>query len=117
MDRRIKLTVTDALGFYDDYLGDYTFNPNYTPTNTYFYKVPNDWIEDDQLKVEKIEMLFAHLYGPTWRMGNADGSRYIIVSHEAHVLNEEEKKQEWLERKTCYVVRAEDIEDTSANDF
>jgi hypothetical protein len=30
---------------------------------------------------------------------------------------EEEAKQEWLERKPCYIVRAEDIEDVSADNF
>jgi hypothetical protein len=75
------------MAFWNDELGTHLFNPNgYTPTNTYVYAVPDAWIENATLSADGFEKVYAHLYGATWRSGNDDGSRYIVLDASARVL-------------------------------
>lgn len=102
MEVRLQVTIQDTLGFYDDYLGDYAFNPQNTATNTYWLKVPADWLANGAVLAAKWELFLQYLYGTTWRLGNEDGSKYIIISQKAEIWTSE--AQPWLEKKRCYGV-------------
>ena|ERR1043166_7515793 len=74
------------MGFWDDYLEDYAFNPEQAKTFTTWYRLPDDWFADGSLVTDKREALLRFLYGASWRMGNGDGSRFVILSLDDHTL-------------------------------
>ena len=85
----ICLTLEDALAFYRPAVEDYTFNPAATLTNRWHYAIPADWLAaDGTLPPARLEVLLCHLYGPSWRQGNDDGSRYVVVRADIAVLDE-----------------------------
>jgi len=87
MATRVELIIMDTMAFWDDYLGVHTFNPNgYTPTNTWVYEVPDEWIVNGQLTSDGQERIFEHLYGKTWRGANDDGSKYVVLECRSRVL-------------------------------
>lgn len=84
----IKLTIEDAMAFYNHGLGDYTFNANYTQTNDWFFEIPDGWLDNNgQLSAERLEHIFRWMYGATWRFGNDDGSKYIVVRHQIEAID------------------------------
>lgn len=100
------MTLIDTLGFWDDHLGTHTFNPNLKQSFTAWYRVPDEWVVDGKINDERREVLFRHIYGDTWRMGNPDGSKYIVLECDIHVLTPSEAEQRpWVgTTKHCYVV-------------
>ena len=55
-------------------------------------------VDESRIGDDIQETVFAHLYGPTWRMGNDDGSRYVVLSADSHILTPaEEQTAPWLE--------------------
>ncbi|HEY6805321.1 MAG TPA: hypothetical protein VI306_17220 [Pyrinomonadaceae bacterium] len=88
-----RMTITDTLGFWDDYLSTYTFNPSNSKTFSSWYRVPDDWISDGEVNDERRETLFRYLYGKTWRMGNGDGSQYIVLESKIDLLTSAEVEQ------------------------
>ena len=100
----LRLTITDTLSFWDDFLENYTFNPENSRTFTTWYRLPDEWFGDNALVVDKREVLLQHLYGETWRAGNDDGSRYQILRAESHLLNSEEvDERPWAQTgEPCY---------------
>lgn len=64
-----------------------------------YCKIPEDWLEGEvpesnelwlkgpQLKADKLEDLFEAFYGKTWRMGNSDGSQYVVGTTAQRLLN------------------------------
>lgn len=104
---RIKVTIEDALGFFDNYLETHVFNRKNTQTNRYFYKVPSAWLLDGQVPREVWERIYDHLYRGGWRpSGNADGSRYFIVKNEAHPMSSEDDAALAAEA-VCYEIQEE----------
>ena len=78
--------------------------------NLLYCKVPNGWIQGDlsstddlwlnrpPLIPERLEQVFAALYGASWRSGNSDGSRYVILAQGMRVLNPARAaEQPWLQ--------------------
>ncbi|MBL1178665.1 hypothetical protein [Pantanalinema sp. GBBB05] len=102
----LRLTITDTLGFWDDDLGDYLFDPANAKTITYWYRVPDVWLEKGVLGSERREILLEHLYGINWRLGNEDGSKYIVLTIDEHELLDVEAVQRlWSSTaNTCYAV-------------
>lgn len=102
----LRMTVIDTLAFWNAPLGDYVFNPNLRKTFTGWYRVPNDWVSDGIVNEERREMLFRHLYGDTWRLGNEDGSKYVVLECAIQVLTPAEAAQRpWMATPTrCYAV-------------
>jgi hypothetical protein len=87
MPIRIEVTIKDTMAFWNNALETHTFNPNgYCPTNTYVFEVPDAWIADGVLTAAGLERVFVHLYGPSWRVGNEDGSKYIVLESSSRVL-------------------------------
>jgi len=102
METRIKLTIDDTLSFYNDFIGDYVFNDNNIQTNDYFLKVPLGWIENGQLNSNALGRFYNLLYGPNWRAGNGDGSRYLPLKATVIFLTDQQK-DEWLTKRNCYI--------------
>lgn len=91
-----------------------------------FCRVPARWVEGGSLKDGKLESVFEQLYGKTWRSGNDDGSRYVVLSAEAAVLTPaEEQAAPWRglknDRETSYwfyhVSEAEEFRQVKPADF
>lgn len=57
-------------------------DPNNIQTNDWFFAIPDGWLtEEGTMSAEHLEHIFRWMYGPQWRSGNADGSKYIVVRH------------------------------------
>jgi len=80
MSIRVEVTIKDTMAFWNDHIESHVFNPNgYCPTNVWVYEVPDDWVSGSELNETGLEGVCAHLYGPTWRAGNDDGSKYVVL--------------------------------------
>lgn len=114
----LRLTITDTMGFWDDYLSDYIFDPTNSKTFTNWYRVPDEWLQDGTLIPERREQLFKHLYGSEWRRGNGDGSKYVILKIEEHELSDVEKAQRvWANANDlCYAVNDDSIVENVSRD-
>ena len=102
----LRLTITDTLGFWDNYLEDYLFNREQSQTFTLWYRLPEAWFSDGSLLTDRREALLQHLYGETWRLGNGDGSRYVVLAIADHKLSlTEVAERPWLQTKdSCYAL-------------
>jgi hypothetical protein len=102
----LKLTITDTMGFWDNYIESYTFNPENSSTFTNWFNLPDEWWQGRTLAPEREESIFRHIYGDNWRMGNGDGSQYVVLKTEEHRLTDEEAKARPWEgtNETCYVL-------------
>lgn len=77
----VEITIEDTLAFYRPDADTYVVNPSVRPKkSTWVYDVPATLVADGALTEAGLERVFAQLYGPTWRQGNADGSRYTVIS-------------------------------------
>lgn len=84
---RVEVTIKDTMAFWDDYLGTYTFNPDgYAPTNVWVFEVPDAWVSGGALTDAGLEGVCCYLYGATWRQGNGDGSRYVVLESRSRRL-------------------------------
>ena len=45
-----------------------------------YVRVPDSWLDGEQINDQGKEKILAHLYGPNWRSGNEDGSSVGQVS-------------------------------------
>jgi hypothetical protein len=107
MTRRIKLTIRDTLAFYRESLGDYTFNPEVSQTQSYWFALPDAALDDkDNVVPQFREPILQAIYGKAWRRGNADGSKYIVLHIEPAIPTpQEEKERPWKsERITCIAI-------------
>jgi len=87
----LQITLKDGLMFPSGFTAPASY------TCIIFCRVSPDWLEDGQVKMEKLETVFENLYGKHWRAGNDDGSRYVVRSVEARVLTTaEEQTAPWL---------------------
>ncbi|BAY10044.1 hypothetical protein [Calothrix sp. NIES-2098] len=108
--RYLRLTITDTLSFWDDYLSGYIFDPENSKTFTNWYRIPDKWLENGTLVPERREQLLEHLYGSNWRLGNEDGSKYVVLKIDEHELSDTETAQRlWVgTQNTCYAVSDDD---------
>ena len=102
----VRWTITDTMAFWDDYLGIYVHNPANSKTFTAWYRVPDQWLENRTLVAERREQLLRHLYGSGWRLGNGDGSKYVVLAIDERELSDAEAAQRsWASTKgSCYAV-------------
>jgi hypothetical protein len=100
----LRVTITDTLSFWDDYLGDYVFNPENAKTFTNWYRLPDDWLPAGALAAERREQILGHLYGADWWQGNGDGSKYVVLKIDEHVLSDAQRAERaWAKTNdTCY---------------
>ncbi len=89
----VELTVEDTLAFYRPELETYVVNPRIaTQTNTWVYDVPAELVVEGALSPAGLERIFAQLYGPNWRSGNSDGSRYTVINVTSRIVSSTDKK-------------------------
>jgi hypothetical protein len=105
----LRLTITDTLSVLVD--GGQAVNPLAKVTRTFWYRLPSDWVSGGRLVRARRDYLLDLLYGPGWRHGNGDGSRYVILDLQEHVLTDDEaRRRPWLsERAAFYAWRPGDV--------
>ena len=104
MSQVVMLMIRDGLQFASGQVAEAPY------ANLLYCKVPNDWIQGDlpstddlwlngpTLIPERLEQIFATLYGASWQNGNSDGSRYVVRGHGMRVLNPARVgEQPWLQ--------------------
>ncbi|MDG4763872.1 hypothetical protein O7632_07085 [Solwaraspora sp. WMMD406] len=97
------MKITDTLGVWVE--GAHAFDPQAKVTRIFWYRLPAEWIVDGALPRERRETLVDQLYGPGWREGNPDGSRYIILALQEQVLTDEEADgKPWLSDRAGFYV-------------
>ncbi|HVE55325.1 MAG TPA: hypothetical protein VNB22_00750 [Pyrinomonadaceae bacterium] len=82
----LLLVIQDGLGFPSGFVSEASFKLNI------FCRVPPEWTDGEQLKADSREKIFEFLYGVNWRMGNDDGSRYVVIDSFSKVFDEETVK-------------------------
>jgi hypothetical protein len=103
----LRITITDVMGFWDDYQDGYDYNPDQARSFTSWCRLPNAWVANGELKPKQREAIYRYWYGENWRLGNGDGSQFIVLQTDQHELSPEEVKQRAWEQagETCLVVR------------
>lgn len=93
MSRIFLVIMSDGLGMSSGFVAKSAYQC------LIYCKVPDDWVEGDipessemwlrgpTLPPDKLERLCEALYGKTWRYGNEDGSRYVVTSIDAFLIN------------------------------
>jgi hypothetical protein len=84
--RKIRVTIKDAMAFWNDDAFAFIPNLTYTPVNTAVFEVPDTWIDGDHLADGMLARMYAHIYGETWESGNEDGSKYEVLECKVEVL-------------------------------
>ncbi|MFV2019823.1 hypothetical protein [Micromonospora sp. LOL_023] len=103
------MKITDTLGVWVE--GAHAFDPIARITRTFWYRLPAEWVVDGAIPVQRREMLVDRLYGPDWRNGNPDGSRYIILGMQEKVLSDGEAADKpWLADRAGFYVWVPDGE-------
>ncbi|MEH1128618.1 hypothetical protein [Micromonospora sp. CPCC 206061] len=103
----LRLTITDTLGVRVD--GNHAVNPLAKVTRTFWYRLPADWVAGGALAAGRLERLIDAIYGPRWREGNPDGSRYVILGIQETVLSDQEADgKPWLSDRAAFYVVGED---------
>ncbi|MBS1793792.1 MAG: hypothetical protein JSS81_08055 [Acidobacteria bacterium] len=85
-EKKIKVTIRDTLAFYDDFVGDYVFNPDNSVVRDYSLDAAPEWLTDGRLNETGKEAVLRYLYGDGWRSGNGDGSRYQILEFSSELV-------------------------------
>lgn len=80
------LIVQDGLGFPSGFVSEAGYKLNI------FCRLPSDWTDGTQIKPEAREKIFEFLYGANWRMGNNDGSRYVVIDSFSKIFDDETVK-------------------------
>lgn len=55
----------------------------------FFCRVPAEWTDGEKIKAEYLEKIYQRVYGVGWRMGNDDGSRYVVIDSFSKVFTPE----------------------------
>lgn len=92
MSKTVRATIKDGLGLPSGFISPASY------ACLLYYRLPDAWLDGDQLLPEKREAMLENMYGKTWRQGNEDGSYYAVLSFDAQVLTpEEEQARDWLQ--------------------
>lgn len=85
----LEVTLTDNLGIRRGPNGAWT--PMGAPhVSSWFIRVPQKFLRANKLTPAAEDYFYASLYGPTWKQGNDDGSRYMPVEAKVRVLTAKE---------------------------
>ncbi|HEU4421071.1 MAG TPA: hypothetical protein VFR67_00850 [Pilimelia sp.] len=105
----LRLTITDTLGVTAN--GADAFNPLARVTRTFWYRLPEAWVRGGRLSPRRREQILDQIYGPGWRTGQVDGSRYVILELQERVLSvDEAHAKPWLsDRAAFYAWREGDV--------
>lgn len=72
--KTLLIVVKDGLMFPSGFVSEASNTCNF------FCRVPSDWTDGEQLKPEYLEKIYQKVYGVNWRMGNDDGSKYVVIN-------------------------------------
>jgi hypothetical protein len=86
MKRVVQITLKDGLMFPTSFIARAPY------ACVIFCRVPPDWLDGDQLRMEKLETVYEALYGKVWRAGNDDGSQYVVLRVEVRMLTAAEEQ-------------------------
>ena len=90
---KVKIMIKDTLALYDNYVEDYTFNPDNFLIGEYFYDVPAEWWTGKNLTEYAVEEILKRIYGENWRSGNSDGSKYQVLDFKASLADSGEQEK------------------------
>lgn len=82
MAKTVHVKLLDGLMFPSGFISQASYTCNI------FARVPDDWTEGDDLNSDKLEMIYEALYGKTWRGGNDDGSRFVVIEAKSRVMSD-----------------------------
>lgn len=68
----MRIEIQDALQIETLHPAEYTL--------LIYLRAPAHWLENGQLTQAAKDAVLAKLYGPDWKNGNSDGSRYVVLS-------------------------------------
>ena len=92
MQKIVRVELQDGLGFPSGVVSPASY------TCVLYYRLPESWVNSDLLFADKREALLENMYGKTWRMGNEDGSYYVVLAFVERVLSpSEEAACAWLQ--------------------
>jgi hypothetical protein len=84
---KVEVTIKDTMSFWDNDIETFVLNPNApAATNTYVFDVADALVANGALTEAGIEHVCAYLYGASWKLGNGDGSRYVVLEQRSRVL-------------------------------
>ena len=92
MGTRIVAKHKDAMAFWNDDLGTYLHDPSAAHDVTFLYEVPDAWLADGAFTPDGLRCFHDHIYGPTWRAGNGDGSMYVPLSTQVEVVGADDPR-------------------------
>ena len=92
----LELTLTDNLGFRHGSEWKAAGSPHVT---TWWVRMPAPFFDGKKLTPAAEDFFYAQLYGPTWKNGNDDGSRYMPVEVKVRVLKDKEVAEKPWEAK------------------
>ena len=100
MPRLVQINFQDGLLFPSGALNRATYRC------CIYASVPDAWLADGKLSKQNQEKFLQHMYGPTWRLGNDDGSAYFVTDISSQPLTAEEIEAKiWLTRKSSDTVK------------
>jgi hypothetical protein len=70
----LLIVVKDGLMFPSGFVSEASNACNF------FCRVPADWTDGKELKPEYLEKIYQKVYGVNWRLGNDDGSQYVVIN-------------------------------------
>jgi hypothetical protein len=85
---QVAVTITDTMSFWDHQVETYVFYRELATTRTQTYDVPASWVAAGQLTADGLERVLRHMYGASFREGNADGSRYMVLEARSAIAKE-----------------------------
>jgi hypothetical protein len=92
MQRTVRVELKDGLGFPSGFVSPASY------TCVIYYRLPDGWVNGEKLFDDKRETMLENMYGKSWRMGNDDGSYYVVFSFDERVLSsQEEEARAWLQ--------------------
>lgn len=75
------MNLTDTALFQVDFQDGLALPSGYVSPASYricvYLRVPALLLDQGELRPDQLDLIFAYLYGPGWRDGNEDGSRYV----------------------------------------
>lgn len=57
-----------------------------------YVRVPDSWLDGEQINTRGKAAVLARLYGPDWESGNSDGSRYAVLEYGCRPLTRAEEE-------------------------
>jgi hypothetical protein len=89
-EKFVQIDYKEALMFANGFVAEAEYD------STIFCRFPAERINGETVDPEKLERICQILYGANWRHGNDDGSRYLVLRPEMHILTTaEEQSAPW----------------------